>query len=89
MTDYEKRDCLNMAKRFAELYYNSGLVGISTDVKRNPRLHLTVNAFNELYKDSEFHFREHGDDYEVYTEDDGVSVFALLTKEEMLGGVNE
>ena len=91
MTKEEMRECIDMAKRFAELYHTTGLVSVSTrGLDRKPSVHLTLSAFKELYTDGELHFRPHcKDDYEVYAEDDGVTVFSLLDKKSLMGEEDE
>lgn len=79
MTKAEMKECLNMAKRFAELYNTTGLIAFSTGMDKEPRIHLTNEAFMQMYENGEFHFNTHGySDVEMYTEDEGVTVFTLM-----------
>ena len=84
MTQKEMRECIKMAKRFSELYHKTGLIALSTGMNGEPRIHLTLEAFKDMYCDKTVLFNKHGeDDYEAYSIDDGVTVFALISIEDV------
>ena len=79
MTYTEMRKCIRLAKQFGELYPKTGLVAVSTDSNRDPKLHITEKAFMEIYKDGNYYYKKHGENcVQVRTHDDGVTVFALV-----------
>lgn len=82
MTISEKNKCLYIAKEFKRLYGLKGLVAVATDYKTGkPEVQLTQSAFKELYK--EYEILPHSATWNALkTEDDGVIVFALISKGE-------
>ena len=86
MTKPQLAEGIEMAKRYTELY-KVGLVGITPGIFHEPKLQVTVDEFKRHYSDGEFHFRPHSEEYyEVYVRDEGVTVFALLGKKDLLKG---